>query len=128
MYMQRVELDDGGYLHAYKHSDTRSYLVLDDDASAWERLGRGRYRRMRRSEAIEFVFGTWWVLHHADEEQREALKSALSTERTDCCEAVSGQILPCSPASPFRWLPDDPWPRELDDQARPDADVVLAPE
>jgi hypothetical protein len=53
MWMNSIELENGSELHAYKHRLTRRYLHLDNEADAWESLDRGRYRRMRHSDAIE---------------------------------------------------------------------------
>src|SRR5687768_4074852 len=74
MWMNTVELDDGRDLHAYKHADTRRYLYLDTDAVAYEHLDRGRYRRMRTTDALEATFGVWWLLRVATAEEQEALR------------------------------------------------------
>lgn len=62
---------------------------------------------MRHSDAIEQVFTPWWLLHHAQDDDREALKQALESawERGNGDEAAGAHILPSSPASPFRRLP-----------------------
>jgi hypothetical protein len=73
MRMHSTALDDGRKLQAYKHSLTRHYLLLDADGDSYEDLGRGRYRRMRHSDAIEQVLTPWWVLHHADENESARL-------------------------------------------------------
>lgn len=107
MYMHTTTLEGGVALHGYKHSETRRYLLLDDDASAWEDIDRGRFRRMRHSDAIEQVFPTYWLLVHATEKDREALKKAFEAahERGDGDEAAGAHILPASPACAFRTLP-----------------------
>ena len=107
MWMNSIELEDGSELHAYKHRLTRRYLHLDNEADAWESLDRGRYRRMRHSDAIEQVFTPWWLLHHAEDDEREALKQALAAAREhgDGDKAAGGHILPSSPACAFRRLP-----------------------
>jgi hypothetical protein len=107
MWMHSTALDDGRTLQAYKHSLTRHYLLLDADGASYEDLGRGRYRRMRHSDAIEQVLTPWWVLHHADENEREALRQALTAawDRGNGDQAAGGHILPSSPACAFRRLP-----------------------
>jgi hypothetical protein len=107
MWMHATALEDGRELQAYKHSLTRHYLLLDDDGDAYEDLDRGRYRRMRHSDAIEQVLTPSWLLHHADEEESDALKQALSDawDRCNGDEAAGGHILPSSPACAFRRLP-----------------------
>jgi hypothetical protein len=107
MYMDRVRLEDDTVIHHYKHSDTRHYLKLDDNADAWESLDHGRYRRMRHSDALEQVFSLRWALDHATDEDRQAIRQALDAawERGNGDRAAGAHILPCSPAAAFRWLP-----------------------
>jgi hypothetical protein len=107
MWMHAVDLHDGRRLQAYKHSETRRYLHLDDDADSYEVLDGAGYRRMRHSEAIEFVFTPWWVLNHATDAEREALRAGLAAawERGNGDEAAGAHILPSSPACGFRRLP-----------------------
>jgi hypothetical protein len=107
MWMNSIRLDQGAELQAYKHSLTRRYLYLDGKADAWERLDRGRFRRMRHSDAMEQVFTPWWLLHHAETDEREALKQALEAawERGNGDAAAGAHILPSSPACAFRQLP-----------------------
>jgi hypothetical protein len=107
MWMNSIELENGSEVHAYKHSLTRHYLSLDDKGDAWESLDRGRYRRMRHSDAIEQVFTPWWLLNHAEDDEREALKQALDAawERGNGDTAAGAHILPSSPACAFRRLP-----------------------
>ena len=107
MYMQDITLENRLTVHAYKHSETRRYLLLDDDADAWEDIDHGRYRRMRHSDAIEQVFPTGWLLELATEEDRacvrEALRKAWDGDNGD--GAAGAHILPSSPACGFRRLP-----------------------
>lgn len=107
MYMHTTTLEGGVALHGYKHSETRRYVLLDDDANAWEDIDHGRFRRMRYSDAIEQAFPAYWVLVHATEKDREALKEAFhaAQERWDGDEAAGAHILPASPACAFRTLP-----------------------
>lgn len=106
MYMHRVDLDDTSVVHAYKHGDTRMYVLIDSHGDTWESLDHGRYRRTRHSDAIEQVFPSPWVLH-ATTEDREALKEALDTacQRGNGDKAAGAHILPSSPAAALRWLP-----------------------
>jgi hypothetical protein len=107
MYMDRVLLNEGPELSAYKHSETRLYVLVDAQGDTWERLGRGRYRRMRHSDAIEQVFPTSWVLEQATDGDRIALKEALGAawERRNGDQGAGAHILPSSPASRLRQLP-----------------------
>ena len=107
MWMNALRLDDGRELQAYKHSETRRYLLLDENADAYENLDRRRFRRMRHSDAIEEVLHTEWVLNHSGEEERAALRRALAAawERGHGDEAAGAHILPSSPACAFRVLP-----------------------
>jgi hypothetical protein len=107
MYMQTTTLESDIGLHSYKHSETRRYLLLDASADAWEDLDRGRYRRMRHSDAIEQVFPISWLLDHATDNDRDAIAEALRTawERGNGDEAAGAHILPSSPACAFRRLP-----------------------
>jgi hypothetical protein len=107
MYMHTTTLEGGIALHRYKHSETRRYLLLDNDADAWEDIDHGRFRRMRHSDAIEQAFPSYWVLAHATDKDREVLKEAFDAahERGDGDEAAGAHILPASPACAFRMLP-----------------------
>jgi len=107
MWMHATDLEDGTRLQAYKHSVTRRYLLLDDQADAWEDLDRERYRRMRHSDAIEQVLTPWWLLDHATDDERDALRLALRAawERGDGDKAAGAHILPSSPACAVRQLP-----------------------
>jgi hypothetical protein len=107
MYMNEITLENRVTVHAYKHSETRHYLLLDDTADAWEDIDHGRYRRMRHSDAIEQVFPTGWLLESATEKDREAIKEALrkAWDSDNGDEAAGAHILPSSPACGFRRLP-----------------------
>lgn len=107
MWMHAVELEDGRKLQAYKHSSTRRYLLLDDRADAYEDLDRGRYRRMRHSDAIEQVLTPSWLLDAATEEERDGLRQALAAawDRGNGDKAAGAHILSSSPACAFRTLP-----------------------
>ena len=107
MWMHRLRLEDGEDVHAYKHSETRRYLLLDANADAWEHLDQGRFRRMRHSDALEQVFDSWWLLEHATDSDKNALRQAFNAarDRGDGDEAANAHILPSSPASGFRSLP-----------------------
>ena len=105
MWMNTVELHDGTELHAYKHGDSRRYLLLDTDGAAYEDLDRDRFRRMRLADALEQAFGVWWIVYWATAEERELVRQALdAAAKAD--EASGRDVLPpSSPASPFRRLP-----------------------
>lgn len=107
MWMQTNRLEEVGAVQAYKHGETRMYLYLDADALPYERLGDGRFRRMRRGDAIEMALDTPWVLFHATDEEKEHLKAALRSAWEADGQGVDpdNQIAPCSPAAAFRWLP-----------------------
>lgn len=107
MWMHSTMLEGGTQLQAYKHSLTRRYLLLDDDGDAWESLDRGRYRRMRHSDALEEVLTPSWLLRHATADERESLDEALAAawDRGNGDKAAGGHILPSSPACAMRWLP-----------------------
>jgi hypothetical protein len=107
MWMHATALEDGTELQAYKHSQTRLYLLLDAEGDAYENLDQGRYRRMRHSAAIEQVLTPSWLLHHADDEEGEALKQALEAawNRGNGDKAAGGHVHPSSPACAFRRLP-----------------------
>jgi hypothetical protein len=62
---------------------------------------------MRHSAAIEQVLTPSWLLHHADDEEREALKQALEAawNRGNGDKAAGGHVHPSSPACAFRRLP-----------------------
>jgi hypothetical protein len=67
---------------------------------------------MRHTEAIGYVLDSAWLLDHATDDERESLRAALhaAVERGNGDVAAGAHILPCSPASGFRRLPDaSPW-------------------
>jgi hypothetical protein len=107
MFMHEVDVDESIRVRAYKHSDTRRYLLLDDLARPYESLDHGRYRRMRHYDAIEQVFSVCWLLGHATDEEkrllRELLDQASSADHADFAAGL--QIMPSSPACGFRTLP-----------------------
>lgn len=107
MWMNDIRLDSGGRLQAYKHSDTRAYLYLDDDPLPYEALRDGKFRRMRRHDAIEQVFRTGWVLGFAEDDEAAALRETLHTAaEADLNESRAGaQIPPSSPAAALRFMP-----------------------
>jgi hypothetical protein len=81
--------------------------LLDENSDGWESLDRGRYRRMRDSDAIEQVLTTSWLLDHAGTDEREAVKRVLTAawERGNGDKSAGAHILPSSPACAFRRLP-----------------------
>jgi hypothetical protein len=107
MWMHTLMLEGGIKVQAYKHSETRRYLLIDTNGDSWESLGERWFRRMRHSDAIEQVFDPFWLLNHATEKQQDALRRALEAacERGDGDDAAGAHILPSSPADPFRTLP-----------------------
>ena len=77
MWMGGIELEDGGYVHPYKHRATRRYLHLAEDGRAFAYVPRGRYREIPRREAIELAFERWEeVVPTPDEEDSIALQRA----------------------------------------------------
>ena len=103
MWMNDVVLEDGKLLHAYKHSDTRLYLWLDEAALPYEYLGKSRYRRTRRTDAVGFVFDTWWMVHHP--ELADTVRATLEAMQTADEADDSTRILPASPAAALRHTP-----------------------
>lgn len=65
MWMFEVELEDGLRVHAYKHRDTRRYLHLGVDGSAWiylwsdEDTGTPSYRPFLVDDLLELVLAEW---------------------------------------------------------------------
>ena len=107
MWMHEVELEDGTRVQAYKHSTTRRYLLVDAEGDTWEDLDAYGYRRMRHSDAIEFVLHSSWLLHHADQADRDALREAIDSahDRGNGDAAAGAHILPSSPSCAGRRLP-----------------------
>ena len=101
MWMNSVLLEDGRELQAYKHSDTRRYLWLDPAARTFESLGDHGFRIMRRREAVEQVFGVWWVLEVAEAPERRALAQVFR----DLADGGDRHLLPACPALPLRFVP-----------------------
>jgi hypothetical protein len=104
MWMNSVQLDDGTELQAYKHIDTRRYLWLDDEAVAYEHLGRDRFRRMRTLDAVEEVFGAYWLIMDASPADKRALRKAFASA-SDQDSAGAEHLPPSSPALPLRFVP-----------------------
>jgi hypothetical protein len=111
MWMHALRLEDGRAVQAYKHSATRRYLLLDENADSYENLDHGRFRRMRHSDAIEQVFDSHWLLDAATDADRNALREAFAAawERGNGDVAAGAHILPSSPACAFRRLPWFGW-------------------
>jgi hypothetical protein len=74
------------------------------DEPDWGPLER---RRMRHSDAIEQAFSVHWLLSHASEEERNAVRQALDAawEGGNGDISAGAHILPSSPACGFRRLP-----------------------
>ena len=101
MWMNSVLLEDRHELQAYKHKDTRRYLWLDPETAAYESVGDHGFRRMRRRDALEQVFGVWWLLKIATAAERSALAELLD----DRFDEEEGRLLPACPALPLRFVP-----------------------
>lgn len=56
MWMFEVELSDGSLLQAYKHIDTRRYIHLNAESSAFVYESPDRYRRFPAAELLDAVF------------------------------------------------------------------------
>lgn len=52
MWMAETELDDGTWIHSYKHADTRGYLHLDASGRAFDGLPDGTYSELEPSTAV----------------------------------------------------------------------------
>lgn len=97
MWMGAVSLEDGTLLGAYKHSTTRRYLHLDASGATFGYRGEAGYCRVRHCNAVEHVFDPLWLLHHATDDEKAAVKTALdeASER-DHRDWESGWALPPS--------------------------------
>lgn len=73
------------------------------DWTPLEHLGRDRYRRMRRTDAVGFVLDTWWLVHRPEliATVRDALEAVQAADVAD----DSTRILPASPAAALRCVP-----------------------
>lgn len=60
MWMHEVRLSDDRRLHAYKHTDTRSYLYLDAEGNAFEYGEDDRYRQIPLIRALRQAFHPLW--------------------------------------------------------------------
>ena len=77
MWMGSVMLEDGTLLGAYKHAATRRYFHLDASGATFGYRGEAGYCRVRHCNAVEHVFDPLWLLHHATDEDRSAVITAL---------------------------------------------------
>jgi hypothetical protein len=80
MWMCEFELEDGVPLHAYKHIATRRYFHLATDGRAFAYTADGRYREIRRRDAIDLAFEKWDVLR-PEPEDPDAVRAALRHAR-----------------------------------------------
>ncbi len=80
MYMGRYRLDDGTYLHGYKHVDTRRYFHLHDDLRCFVYEGDDTYREVPRRTTMFQVFGDYGF-YPSDEEEFEVYRSAVQVAR-----------------------------------------------
>ena len=55
MWMYEIELRDGRRVHAYKHIETRRYVHLDADVTAYAYLEGSRYRPVDLHEWLDRV-------------------------------------------------------------------------
>lgn len=77
MWMNASYVDGLGPIQSYKHDMSRRYLHLDTDALPYEYLSPGRFRRTRRTDAIEQSIDMPFVLFHATREEETLLKQAF---------------------------------------------------
>ena len=78
MWMFEVELETGTRVHAYKHIDTRRYVHLDQDGTAWVYSPRDRYRPYPVTEVLTEVFRPLPGLAGVTDEQIEASWAAVA--------------------------------------------------
>jgi hypothetical protein len=81
MWMFQVELSDGSSLQAYKHIDTRRYIHLDDQGSAFAYEPPDRYRAIDAGRVLAEVFATLPRLAGVRDEQIRASREALDRVR-----------------------------------------------
>jgi len=60
MWMYEVRLSDDRRLHAYKHSDTRRYVHLDDECNAFWYGEDDRYRPLPLAQALRPALSPLW--------------------------------------------------------------------
>ncbi len=106
MWMQAYILGDVGQVQAYKHGITRRYLYLDAEGRPYEHVATG-FRRMRRVDAVEQVYGLWWALHDARDDEKSMLAELLMPmAEADTADQTAGvEMPPCSPAAALRFIP-----------------------
>ena len=76
MWMFEVRLDNGLILNAYKHHQTRQYLHLSRDGSAFRFCGNDSYLHVDLAQSIQEAFPDREV-ERLPPEQRLALEKAL---------------------------------------------------
>lgn len=81
MWMFEVELSDGTRLQAYKHVDTRRYIHLASDGSAFANQSPDRYVRVVAVDVLAQVFASLPGLAGVTAEQVEASRRALERVR-----------------------------------------------
>jgi len=92
MWMCAIDLDDGGVIHAYKHSATRQYIYVhesDGRTFMWER--EDRYLVVDPRRAIDDVFADWEYLV-GDPDDREEFRAALVAVRERAGDRVEAAI------------------------------------
>jgi hypothetical protein len=75
--MHEVELTDGTSLHAYKHIDTRRYVHLASDGTAFACTPSGRYKPIPVVDAFLGVFATLWGMGYLTEDQIAVTRAAI---------------------------------------------------
>lgn len=80
MRMHEDELEDGSFLHAYKHIYTRRYLYLylTELGRAYESAACGRFVPTRLDYALQSALCTWWVLAGWDDEDAAEVRRAIA--------------------------------------------------
>jgi len=84
MWMHEDELEDGSFLHAYKHIYTRRYLYLylylylTELGRAYELAACGRFVPTRLDYALQSALCTWWVLAGWDDEDAAEVRRAIA--------------------------------------------------
>ena len=81
MWMFEVELSTGKPVHAYKHIDTRCYVHLDHDGTAFAYVEPDRYRAFPVAKVLAAVFAPMVGLAGVTDEQIRASWAAVDRLR-----------------------------------------------
>jgi hypothetical protein len=93
MWMHEVVLSDGTSLHAYKHIDTRCYVHLAADGSAWCHEPSGRYVPRPAWEIFSAVFRS---LPRLGVTAGQILDSQAAVDRLHERETQANSDAPCT--------------------------------